>query len=100
MAGSAHWSPFDASWIRRSVYNSIKWIEKRILEFIELYNEREGKTYSWLANIECLLFARKVRYYLTGMCTRTLSVSCGYPKKPFYRRTRSLTLLPTSPVNP
>ena len=44
MLGSTHKSSFDACWIRRGDCDSIKRIEKLLLEFIELYNGREAKT--------------------------------------------------------
>ena len=38
MADSTHEGPFDAFWLRCSLRNSLKRIEKLILEFIKLFN--------------------------------------------------------------
>ena len=54
MAGSTHWIPFDAGWLWCGTCNSIKRIEKPILEFILQYNGKGAKTYSWTASIERL----------------------------------------------
>ena len=43
MVGSTHKIPFDACWIRSGDCDSIKRIEKLLLEFIELYKGREVK---------------------------------------------------------
>ena len=40
VAASTHKSPFDACWIRCSICDSIRRIDKPRLQFIELYNEK------------------------------------------------------------
>ena len=51
MARSTHESSFDAFWLRCSERNSLKRIEKLILEFIKLFNGNGAKIYSWTVSL-------------------------------------------------
>ena len=50
VVASTHKCPFGACWLWCGVCDSIRPIDKRRLQFIELYNEKEAKPFKWIAN--------------------------------------------------
>ena len=59
VAPSIHKSPFDVCWLRGDICDSIRRIDKPRLQFIELYNEKEAKSFKWAASSDRLVATRQ-----------------------------------------
>ena len=65
VAPSTHKSPVYACWLRCGICDSIRRIDKPRLQFIELYNEKEAKSFKWAARPDRLAAARQRGFQIT-----------------------------------
>ena len=65
VAPSTHKSPFDACRLRCGICDSIRRIDKPRLQFIELHNEKEAKSFKRAASSDRLAAARRRGFQIT-----------------------------------
>ncbi len=65
VAPSTHKSPFDACRLGCGICDSIRRIDKPRLQFIELRNAKEAKSFKWAASSDRLVAARRRGFQIT-----------------------------------